>query len=66
MTFKDCPNCGVEKIREGVRVCGECEVAERYETKLAEAEAECDKLRAEVILLRADILSLRKAGSRAP
>jgi len=42
----DCPECGVYQIRPGVRLCGVCETAEKYEDKLEALRAEVAKLRA--------------------
>ena len=36
----DCSNCGTEKVRPGVAQCSACEIAERYERKVAQLERE--------------------------
>lgn len=44
MTLKDCPSCGTTVIRDAVRVCGECQLAERYEARTEKAEARVAEL----------------------
>lgn len=45
ITYKDCPECGANKIHSSVRLCEVCETCEKYESKI-------DFLRAEIEMLR--------------
>lgn len=48
ITYKDCPECGANKIHSSVRLCEICETCEKYESKITEALRERDEARAEV------------------
>ena len=42
ITYKDCPECGANKIRESVSLCDVCEVSQRYEKRLEQLQALLD------------------------
>lgn len=46
ITYKDCPECGANKIHSSVRLCEVCETCDKYESKIAEALRERDEARA--------------------
>lgn len=52
ITYKDCPECGANKIHSSVRLCETCEKYEKYESKLAEALRERDAACEELEVLR--------------
>jgi len=41
-SIKDCPECGARKIHDSVSLCEVCEVAQRYEKRLAQLQAMLD------------------------
>jgi hypothetical protein len=42
ITYKDCPECGANKIRESVSLCEVCEISQRYEKRIGELQALLD------------------------
>ena len=42
ITYKDCPECGANKIHESVSLCEVCEVSQRYEKRLEQLQALLD------------------------
>ena len=42
VNYKDCPECGANKIRQSVSLCDVCEVSQRYEKRIGELQALLD------------------------